>query len=635
MNTLTHFHRGSSRTAAVTCRNPWRGVGLALWVLALRVPAADPAPTVVVDPAAQYQTLEGWGTSLCWWANVVGGWGEAPRQSVADLLFDERQGLGLNIVRYNIGGGDTAGHAHLRAGGDVPGFRPAADAPYDWSSDANQRWMLTAARARGANLLEAFSNSPPWWLTQSGCSAGARNPRRNNLRDDAYEAFAAYLADVVRQFRDAWGIEFRTLDPCNEPDGTWWEAGKGQEGCRFDEAGQSRILKALAAALQERGLSTEISAIDAHGIDAAISQFQAWDADARKAVSQLNTHAYRGTPRPELRNLAAQHGKRLWMSEYDGGSNPDGGPGHDHDSMIPALDLAAAIIRDLRDLQPQAWVLWQAVENEQYCVWWKYNYGLLHGDFMHGTEAIQVTRKYHAMAQFTRFVRPGYRMIGVLAEDTVAFLDPRGSRLVLVTANASAAPRPRRYDLSAFSGLGATTVTAYRTTVSEAVNRLPDPVATAAEIVAEEPAQSITTYVVDGVTYAGPLKLNDTVQGTAGNRFEYSGEWSFKGGEPAAFTGDNHWSGRRDDAYRVYFHGTGIRLYASRDPNHGIAALRLDDGDEQRLDLYAPRRADQVLVYSSPVLPRGDHVLTVRVTGDKAAAARHVVVPADRADIIP
>jgi hypothetical protein len=28
-------------------------------------------------------------------------------------------------------------------------------------------------------------------------------------------------------------------------------------------------------------------------------------------------------------------------------------------------------------------------------------------------------------------------------------------------------------------------------------------------------------------------------------------------------------------------------------------------------------------------------VLTVRVTGDKAAAARHVVVPADRADIIP
>jgi hypothetical protein len=117
--------------------------------------------------------------------------------------------------------------------------------------------------------------------------------------------------------------------------------------------------------------------------------------------------------------------------------------------------------------------------------------------------------------------------------------------------------------------------------------------------------------------------------------FEYSSEWSFKGGEPAAFTGDNHWRGRRDDAYRVYFHDTGIRRYASRDPNHGIAVLRLDDGDEQRLDLYAPRRADQVQVYSSPVLPRSHHVLTVRATGDKAAAARHVVVRAARADIIP
>ena len=29
---------------------------------------------VHVDPRVRYQTVEGWGTSLAWWANVIGGW---------------------------------------------------------------------------------------------------------------------------------------------------------------------------------------------------------------------------------------------------------------------------------------------------------------------------------------------------------------------------------------------------------------------------------------------------------------------------------------------------------------------------------------------------------------------------------
>jgi O-glycosyl hydrolase len=57
-------------------------------------------------------------------------------------------------------------------------------------------------------------------MTTSGCSAGAAGPRQNNLRADCYEDFAAYLADVVRHFRDAWGVSFDTLAPCNEPGGT-------------------------------------------------------------------------------------------------------------------------------------------------------------------------------------------------------------------------------------------------------------------------------------------------------------------------------------------------------------------------------------------------------------------------------
>ena len=64
--------------------------------------------------------FEGWGTSLCWFANVAGGFSDPQRNYVADLLFDPQKGLGLQICRYNIGGSgwDTP---------DVPNFRYGAN----------------------------------------------------------------------------------------------------------------------------------------------------------------------------------------------------------------------------------------------------------------------------------------------------------------------------------------------------------------------------------------------------------------------------------------------------------------------------------------------------------------------------
>src|SRR5208337_1166253 len=45
-----------------------------------------------------YQTFEGWGTSLAWWANVVGGYPDANRNDYVKYVFDPTDGLGLNLV---------------------------------------------------------------------------------------------------------------------------------------------------------------------------------------------------------------------------------------------------------------------------------------------------------------------------------------------------------------------------------------------------------------------------------------------------------------------------------------------------------------------------------------------------------
>ena len=51
--------------------------------------------------------FEGWGTSLCWWANRL-GYSEKMTKQAGELFFGD-EGLDMNIGRYNVGGGDCVG----------------------------------------------------------------------------------------------------------------------------------------------------------------------------------------------------------------------------------------------------------------------------------------------------------------------------------------------------------------------------------------------------------------------------------------------------------------------------------------------------------------------------------------------
>jgi O-glycosyl hydrolase len=601
-------------------------------------PTPTPVEKINIDPAAQYQEFEGWGTSLAWFGNVIGGWSEPVKNAIADMLFDQEQGLGLNVVRYNIGGGENPDHDHLRIGGDVPGYKPAEDGGYDWTADANQRWFLQAAIERGANIKEAFSNSPPYWMTNSGCVSGSADGVSNNLKDDYYDDFADYLTEVVRHFHEEWGITFDTLEPVNEPMATWWKAYGWQEGAHFDIDKQALIINEVHQKLADKGLSDfiKISAMDASNMDNSITAFNAYGADTKSMISQYNTHAYSGSKRADVRYTAAKYGKKLWMSEVDAG----GGMGFDPEHILPGLELARMITRDLREMQPRAWVFWQAVEN------WpnmmpqaeNLNWGLILANFEGegagglAAEAYRTTKKYYTMAQFTKFIRPGFRMIGIDQDDSVALIDWEAGRLVIVSTNRSISDNEMTYDLSGFDTTGVTAAM-YRTSSEEQMTRLGDlPIANGAMNVTL-PGRSITTWVIDGVSYAGKVKLNDTMVGSGLNQFSFQGDWKYSGTQSGAYTDDNQWSGAAGDYYQVRFNGTRVQIYGALDPCHGIAAVSLDRGPETDVDFYAAGRQDQALVYTSPELPGGEHVLTVRVTGRRNSSASGVTIPVDRVDV--
>ncbi|CAG8531131.1 25223_t:CDS:2 [Gigaspora rosea] len=206
------------------------------------------------------------GDEFMLWANALGGFPDI-RDQTADLVFDFNKGLGLNVIRYNIGGGDNQSHHHMRIGGDVPGFQPCEKCDYNWTSDANQRWILFAAKDRGADIFEAFSNR--YW-----CSSGGQN-YANNLNSDYYDKFADYLTEVVKWYKDEQGLTFRTLEPFNEPTTGYWkefgmnaqfclytEVGRiagSQEGCTYKYLAMSEVVNKVGAYLNKKGLSNTTS----------------------------------------------------------------------------------------------------------------------------------------------------------------------------------------------------------------------------------------------------------------------------------------------------------------------------------------------------------------------------------------
>eukprot|EP00730_Choanoeca_flexa_P018697 TRINITY_DN9106_c0_g1_i3.p1 TRINITY_DN9106_c0_g1~~TRINITY_DN9106_c0_g1_i3.p1 ORF type:complete len:626 (+),score=124.77 TRINITY_DN9106_c0_g1_i3:176-1879(+) len=271
-----------------------------------------------------------------------------------DLFFsNSSSGLGLRQVRYNIGGGESYINGHfLRAGARAASFLEA-DGRWNWQADQPQRRVLQAALERGVTHTMAFANSPPVFMTVSGSVTGAPGGA-NNLRDDQYDAFASYLATVVKHFQtQSKPVYFDAVTPLNEPVARWWKYGNGQEGCHFDRDKQSDIVAKLGAALRNvtvKGVT--VAGPEENSLDDTIASLQAYSPEALAELGLVTSHTYHGVHRTELSELVDKLGKRMWNSEYgDGGGALQGG-----------IALAQRIIQDLNYLNISVWTLWQTLD---------------------------------------------------------------------------------------------------------------------------------------------------------------------------------------------------------------------------------------------------------------------------------
>ena len=447
-------------------------------LLVLLYASTAPAVTNVTTINAQtvlVRHFDGWGTSLCWWANVVGGY--TNRDEYADLAFKE---LGLNIVRYNIGGGENPARENtMEFRARIPGFQPEPG-KWDWSADANQRWMLRAAVARGANHVVAFANSPPHWMTHSGSVTGAKNGSNDNLRREFEAPFAEYLATVISNLTALDGVKFDTVTPMNEPAAAWWQLGNRQEGTHMSVVQQTRMIPLLRAALDRHGVRATLVASEDNDERSACEAIAAYDATTLSNISHIVTHTYSANDSRRLRQLAEARGKPFWVSEYGDGERS-------------GLQLARRIRDDIVEKRAQAWIYWQFADGG--------GWGLVNNRLDGRDTRYRLTRKFHVMAQFSRFIRPGCRIIEADDSDSLAAYDAARQQVIIVTVNDHASSRTVTFKLNG-ARTAAANVVSYRTSQQENVAAQPSVSLADGQFTANLPARSVTTFVIPDVSLA-------------------------------------------------------------------------------------------------------------------------------------
>ena len=130
------------------------------------------------------------------------------------------------------------------------------------------------------------------------------------------------------------------------------------------------------------------------------------------------------------------------------------------------------------------------------------------------------------------------------------------------------------------------------------------------------------------------IVVDDAKQGTGPDVFDYVGSgWGHAGGEGAPanpYGGTNSWTDHAGDKVTFTFVGNQITFFGVTALQHGIGAVSVDGAAATSIDFYSANRTGNVVLWTSPTLPEGQHTVTLAWTGTKNAASSGTSVVVDR-----
>ncbi|RPE38429.1 O-glycosyl hydrolase [Streptomyces sp. Ag109_O5-1] len=452
--------------------------------------------TAEVSPHAA-QTIDDIGASGAWWVNDLQHFDPKVQARVAKLLFSE-QGLDLSSYRYNIGGGGVAVTTPARAAEDFLD----SDGSYDWSKDKGGQTFLRYAAKYGVKDLIGFVNSAPAQLTTIGQSCGGQ------LKAGSESDFAKYIADVTDHFARK-GVKLDYISPFNEPDNDFGDC--GQEGMQVTVDQRDDIVRALGAEQRARHQKTSIIADESSKTTQFVSELPQWisQPDTAQYVSKLAHHTYNNPTDGQLGNVyetATSVGKPSWASEICCFGKGSTGWNQEYDPTIDnALLMSRIIYKDFASAHDSAFQWWVALasgygsdptaRNDD-----GWNDGLIYYDpdyATNGNQTLYFTKRYYALGQYSKFVRPGsvaHNVTGAPDGVEVSAYD-RNGKWVVVVNNQNTTDTPLSLHFN--SGTPVRAAQAVRTSATEDWAKVRKPSVSSGTVSATLAARSITTYVFD------------------------------------------------------------------------------------------------------------------------------------------
>ena len=360
--------------------------------------------TTMVNTLMKYQTSEGFGTSSAWWSQTISD--EDTAREIARLLYDKETGLGLDIYRYNIGGGEAENpdcriwDRTRRTESFYVFDESEGKWKYDFTRDANAVRMMKLAVEYGASEVVLFCNSPHYSMTASGHASGGLNKAESNLPRENYPDFVDYVLTVADHFVEM-GIPVKYVSPVNEPQWDWGGEWVGQEGCHYTPDECIELLELFAVTMQERNCP--------YGLSGPESGQLTWD-HYEYLEKFMNSEI--------LRNYCDHFaGHSYWMDDNFDGKKAFGEKMEeeypdmkfemtewcelplkiDSTTVDSGIRMANTIIQDLTLMNAASWSSWTAVNGD----------GLM--EIKDGN--LEIYNRYYAYMHFSKFIESGMKRI--------------------------------------------------------------------------------------------------------------------------------------------------------------------------------------------------------------------------------
>ncbi len=400
-----------------------------------------------LSKAKEMQTLRGWGTSACWWAQAVKS--RKTQSELAELLYGN-SGLKLNIYRYNIGGGFEEGNCRIenpwrRTESFMLYDREKEEESWDFSRDRNAVSVMKKCLAKGnIDTLILFCNSPHWSHTSTGQTSGSLLYHTCNIPKMNYRRFADYVLKVAQHFLDE-GLPVKYVSPINEPQWKWGGGFVWQEGCHYELEEVKEIYHIFAEEILKREMPVLLYGPESgEFLGTTVDYFNELYSDEliKKVMPVFAFHSYHADGSPEIRRefrktLVEPNPEISFdMSEWCELPNKS----HTRD-FKGALITARIIGQDIIYAGAESWTSWVATNNLHRDVDGRdFSDAMLSGslDFSEWT----VNERFYAMAHFSKYIPVGSKALDIGLRPTAdkndfnlfAFRTPKGET-ALVAVN--------------------------------------------------------------------------------------------------------------------------------------------------------------------------------------------------------